>query len=191
MGKLHAAYARRWRFQVATLRDRRRNFEAEEEVRFLSSSFGVCMQVMFRVSGGGRGDGEGTRTENHLTASETITAVSTNVACCMQVDAFGPTSYEVGGCLGTYTVFPAYLVGVTVTHADISHPVLQFVSREELSSVLLVASTCRLRSLHRALSFPHGIRPYPFVVLHLDSLLGVIVSGTEGPREQGSRGSTQ
>lgn len=45
VGKLHAAYARRWRFQVATLRDRRRKFEAEEEVRFLSSSFGAWLHA--------------------------------------------------------------------------------------------------------------------------------------------------
>lgn len=34
MDKLHAAYARRWRFEVAARKERRLKHEEEEEVRF-------------------------------------------------------------------------------------------------------------------------------------------------------------
>lgn len=45
--KLHAAYAKRWRFGVAARRDRRRKFEEEEEVRSGGSVFGIfCVRYL-------------------------------------------------------------------------------------------------------------------------------------------------
>lgn len=78
--KLHAAYARRWRFQVAALRERRRKFEEEEAVRLCSSFSEVselgCMQVqhVFVVVGAGKK----TRTEYDL---QNLSGSTTAVSC--------------------------------------------------------------------------------------------------------------
>lgn len=77
--KLHAAYAKKWRFEVAARRDRRRKFEQEEEVRFLFFCLFVSgvvpercsackwyLGVRFFGSGGGRGGSNGVDTTWHV-----------------------------------------------------------------------------------------------------------------------------